>query len=218
MLFNASSVASEMDFDHEALKLASLCAHWDPKPSYVLRKSRLEDTFGMRFDLKGGALVLSQQPPMVVREEAWKTAKEMVREGPTWQCELIFSELHNIATRNRETGYVDDAIVVMEEVVDGDNVPSYAFAVLAGFYAMRGNRTWLNDYLGTVRKAIEILAAESPASTWYEHTVRDISKMAVHTEKTAEIKQILIQAGIAMPSSGPEGIDNQPSAPVDAEP
>ncbi|HSW01190.1 MAG TPA: hypothetical protein VLI39_13525, partial [Sedimentisphaerales bacterium] len=95
LLFNASAVASDMAFDHEALRLATLCAHWDPKPSHLLRKSRLEDIFGMRFELKESKLTLSEQPPMTVRGEAWKTARELVRQGPTFQSELIFSELHN---------------------------------------------------------------------------------------------------------------------------
>ncbi|NLX22406.1 MAG: hypothetical protein GXY55_12180 [Phycisphaerae bacterium] len=196
ILFNACTVASEMDFDHEALKLSTLCAHWDPKPSHSLRKSRLEDVFGMRFELKESSLVLSEQPPITVRHEAWKAAREMVRQGPTFQCELIFSELHNIALRNRESGYIDDAIVVLEDLTKGERVPSYAFAILSGFYAMRGNETWLDDYLTAVTKAIEILRVESPACTWYEHTTRDVRRMAEQTGRTAEITEIIDHAGL----------------------
>jgi len=199
ILFNACSVASEMDFDHEALKLSTLCAHWDPKPSHGLRKSRLEDIFGMRFELKDSSLVLSEQPPITVRQEAWKAARELVRQGPTFQCELILSELHNIAMRNRESGYVDDAIVVLEDVTKGKRVPSYAFAILSGFYAMRGDETWLDDYLNAVTKAIEIHKVESPACTWYQHTIRDLLQMAKQTGRTAEIEEIINHAGLQTP-------------------
>lgn len=191
LLFNACTVASEMNFGHEALKLSTLCAHWDPKPSHLLRKSRHEDSFGMRFELKESKLALSEQPPVTVRAEAWKAARELVRQGPTFQCELIFSELHNIALRNRESGYIDDAIVVMEELTKGETVPSYAFAILSGFYAMRGNGTWLHDYITAATKAIEILKGESPACTWYEHTARDLLQMAERTGRMAEIQEII---------------------------
>lgn len=209
LLFNACSLASEMDFDHEALKLASLCAHWDPKPSHILRKSRLEDVFGMRFELTDHKLALAQETPMTVRAEAWKAAQALARQPQWFQCELIYSELHNIAVRNRESGYVDDAIGVLEEVTKSEAVPSYAFAVLSGFYAMRGNATWLDDYLAKAAKAVEILAKESPASTWYEHTVRDLMKMAAATGKTREIQRLIQSQGLtkgqqdAAPNGGP---------------
>jgi hypothetical protein len=205
LLFNACSVASEMDFDHEALKLATLCAHWDPKPSHVLRKSRLEDAFGMRFELQDHTLVRSDQTPTMVRTEAWKVARDLARKSPTYQCELIFSELHNIAVRNRESGYIDDAIAVMEDVTKDMTAPSYAYAVLSGFYAMRGNSTWLADYLRTAGEAVKALSEESPASTWYDHTRRDIVKMAVHTNRTAEIAKILDGEGI--PGAESKGLD-----------
>lgn len=57
ILFNASSVASEMDFDYEALMLITLCCHFDPKPSHVVRKSRHEDIFGIRMAYRDGKLV-----------------------------------------------------------------------------------------------------------------------------------------------------------------
>ena len=198
LLFNACSLASEMDFDHEALKLASLCAHWDPKPSHVLRKSRLEDTFGMRFELNKCALMQSQMSQTEVRQEAWMVARELASKSPTYQCELIFSELHNIASRNRESGYIDEAIAVMEDITKDEMAPSYAYAVLSGFYAMRGNATWLRDYLETNKRAAKILSRESPACSWYEATIRDILEMAVHATRTEEIKQILNEAGISI--------------------
>ncbi|HSW01682.1 MAG TPA: hypothetical protein VLI39_16045 [Sedimentisphaerales bacterium] len=106
--------------------------------------------------------------------------------------------------RNRESGYIDDAIVVMEDLTKGETVPSYAFAILSGFYAMRGNGTWLSDYLTAATRAVEILKAESPACTWYEHTARDLLKMASMTGRMAEIAEIIKGAG---PETANKAID-----------
>lgn len=212
LLYNACSVASEMDFDHEALKLATLCAHWDPKPSHVLRKSRLEDIFGMRFELKAKSLSLADQHPKAVRDEAWNAARELVKQGPTFQCELIYADFHNIAERNRESGYIDDAINVMEDLTQGKSRPSYAYAILSGFYAMRGNATWRTDYISAIARAVEILRAESPACTWYAHTLRDILQVAKHARMTAEIMKILNDSGIVAANKGLEGTGDPPTA------
>jgi hypothetical protein len=205
LLFNSCSVAADMDFQHEALKLACLCAHWDPKPSHVLRKSRHEDAFGMRFSLEGHQLVLSEESASLVRKEAWQTARDMVRQAPTYQCELIFSDFHNIAIRNRESGYIDDAIAVMEDLTTDGTAPSYAFATLSDFYAMRGDSTWSSDYLAAVTKAIKILAGESPACTWYEHTTRDIMKMAARTGKNDVVAKIVSEKMEALASNPMDG-------------
>lgn len=196
LLFNSCSVASTLDFDHEALKLATLCAHWDPKPSHILQKSRHEDVFGIRFELKAHALVLLDQEPQVVRSEAWKVAKDSISKNPTYQCELIYAQLSNIAIRNRESGFIDDAIAVIEELIDRSTVPSYSYTTLATFYVLRGNSTWLDDYLETVAKSIRVLSEESPASTWYKPTIRDINNTAKLTDKLAEIESIMEQEGI----------------------
>jgi len=71
LLYNASSVASNLDFDFEAVKLATLCAHWDPKPTHLARRRRLEDVFGIRFSLADGRLHRDEVSAEAVREEAW---------------------------------------------------------------------------------------------------------------------------------------------------
>jgi len=203
LLFNASGVASDMDFDHQALELGSLCAHWAPKPSYILRKNRLEDIFGMRFELKEKALVQTHLPPTSVRQEAWIATLKEASKSPTDQCELIYSEFQNIAIRNRESGYIDQAIEVIRNNTIQNATPSYAYVILSDLYAMRGNSTWLTDYLETVGRAANILAKESPACTWYESSIQDTLKMATLVNKNAEIQKILVNAGIT--------ISNQPA-------
>jgi len=216
LLYNACSVASKMDFDHEALKLATLCAHWDPKPSHILRRSRHEDSFGMRFELKNHALTLSEQPPMTVRAEAWKLAKDLVSKGQRFQCELIFSDFQNIATRNRESGYIDEAIPVLEELTKGGAGPSYVYVVLSNFYAMRGDSAWLDDYLATVTAAVKMWSAESPASTWYQHTISDLLEMAKRTVKISEVTKILKQVGPNMANQASEAT-SEPAPGADSE-
>jgi hypothetical protein len=204
LLFNACSAAAELDFDHEALKLATLCAHWDPKPSHVLRRSRHEDTFGLRFEMKDHVLAVSDQPPAIVRAEAWNLAKDLVGKGQRFQCELILSDVQNIAMRNRESGYIDEAIPVLKKLTKEGSAPSYAYVILSDFYAMRGDSTWLTDYLATVRAAVAVLSTESPASTWYQHSIRDLLKMAERAGKTADVIAILKDGGIGTANQASE--------------
>ncbi len=180
ILYNSSSTASELDFDFEALQLASLCAIFDPKISHKVRRHRLEDTFGVRFELMDGVLEQTKDTPKSVREEAWSTLRSLIKENPIHQCELVYSEFHNIANRNRELGYFDDAIETIEELLgnNGDHIPSYAYAILSGFYVLRGGQNWLSHYERTVELAIRQLKSESPLNTWYGHTARDLMRMA----------------------------------------
>ena len=213
LLFNACSVAAELDFDHEALKLATLCAHWDPKPSHILRRSRHEDAFGLRFEMKDHVLAVSDQSPATVRAQAWNLAKDLVSKGQRFQCELILSDVENIAIRNRESGYIDEAIPVLKELTKDGAAPSYAFVVLSDFYAMRGDSTWLTDYLATVRAAVAVLSTESPASSWYQESIGDLLKMAERAGKTADIIAILGEAGIEPANQASEASSEpEPSA------
>lgn len=207
ILFNATSAASKLDFDFEALQIAALCAHWDPKPSHIARKNRLEDIFGARFVLRDNHLERDEVSANVVRSEAWTAALEQVRRMPTIQCELILSEAHNIAVRNRESGFMDELITVIEtssQSKDNRQTPSYLYVILGGLYAMRGNLQWREGYEDTITKALQILKQESPSSTWYWHTIRDLLSNTTKLGERVSMVQRLKDAEVPMPSDSPE--------------
>ena len=193
ILFNSSTAASSLDFEFEALQLASLCAIFDPKISHKVRRHRHEDTFGVRFELIDSVLKQTKDTPKNVREEAWSTLRTLIKENPTHQCELVYSEFHNIATRNRELGYYDDSIKAIEELLDNNenHIPSYAYTILSGFYVLRGGQDWQSHYEKTVESAISQLKSESPLNTWYNHTARDLMQMADRIGKIDWLQQKL---------------------------
>ena len=186
ILFNASSVASRMEFDYEALKLITLCCHFDPKPSHIARKSRHEDVFGIRMAHRDGKLVQDSSDAEEARNHAWVSLKEQVLANPRVQCELVFSEFHNVAVRNRESGYFDDAINSLNAVASEGEMTSYGYSILAGFHLMRGADGWKADFKKAIETAIALHQSESPQSTWYEHSARDIAKalaqVTIHDE------------------------------------
>lgn len=197
LLFNCSSTASSLDFDYEALQLATLCAHWDAKASHLVRKHRLEDVFGIRFKLDNGKLHVTDEKPTVVRANAWSTLLGQVKSNPTYQCELVYFELHNMAMRNSESGYVDDAIKTIEQLTkENDEVPSYPYAILASFYAERGNACWDSDFSATVEAAVNKLSKESRGSSWYMHTIDSLMKVGIRLGRQAYVSEKLATAAI----------------------
>ena len=56
---------------------------------------------------------------------------------------------------------------------------SYAYCILAGFYLMRGADGWRAGFEEAINTAIVIHQGESPKSTWYKHSKREIAKALV---------------------------------------
>ncbi len=196
LLFNSSSVASTLDLDHEALILSTLCAEIDPKPSHTMRKLRLENVFGQAYVYKDNALHEEDVQPITVRERAWSHALDVIKDNPVVQCELIYSELHNIAVRNREMGYIEQAIAAIESLAKGGRLPSYAFVTLAGFYAMIGAEDWRDKFNKAFEEAARQLSKESPASSWYQHTIREAVQWASRLGQEEKAKELLSRAGL----------------------
>lgn len=198
MLYNASSNASSLDFDHEALLLASLCAHWDPKPSHIARRSRLEDMFGLRYNLKGEVLAREDVLATTIRADAWNNLLALVKKPLSFNCELIYSDAQSIAIRNRESGYLDQLYTTMTDN-KGEHYTSYAFVIIAVLTVMRGGDNWRTFYNEAVSSAIAILHKESPMSTWYNHSVKDLIKISKPIGDESTIIEKLNAIGIKLP-------------------
>lgn len=202
LLFNSSTVAARLDFDLQAVKLAALCAHGDPKPSHFARLYRLEEVFGIRFTISSGSLQVEEAPANLIREDAWRRVLSLIADRPTLQCELVLAEAHNIAVRNRESGYLDQLIEAIEHYAKEDEPPpSYSLVILSGLYAMRGSTDWRLDYQRCVDRAIQLLLAESPMVTWYRHSVRELLSHATMLNELEKVAAALSGAGIQIPSS-----------------
>lgn len=199
VLFNSATQASRLDFTLEALKLLSLAVTFDPKPIYILKKARLENVFGYKYNFTNGELKRSSDPASSIRSQAWETVKQTIKNNPVEDPHLTYSELWNIAERSNHAGYQQDAIdLILElEIKHGEKIPSYAFVILAQLYARQSYANWEENTWLSINKTISKYSKESPMSAWYENTRRELcEKLAVLLDAEERINLTFEKRGL----------------------
>ncbi len=166
-LFNASGVASKLDFQGLARRLAQLA--YDFRPIQIHKARLLRMTAAQ-------AESLENEDSQKARDDAINEILRMIENLSLRSPELIVSEAWNVAERERR---YDLLIEALENASARQNVytPSYAHLIAARAYARQGAPGWdrkMNDHISV---SLEKLANESPHSTWYADTIEDLVRM-----------------------------------------
>lgn len=206
LLYNASVVANRMNFDMQSLHLAHLASHFKSSASHRMLVADVQNTFGSAFKLEDHELIKTNETPSAIRKAAREGARIEVLRAPREGCELVYSRLANIATRERESGFIDTAIEAIEISIDVklrksalkksgvdyklDNpLTSYAYVTLADLHSQRGDPGWRDKYHFYVEKAFSSLVDEPSIATWYSSTIEGLRKTASRLGKTEYIDQ-----------------------------
>lgn len=234
-LFNSSVVGGRLDFDEEAIKLAVLANHFNPAPSHSIYLAEMENTFGLSYRMDGTKMIQRRADPSLVREQARKKAIVEVIRAPREGCEQIYSRANNIAVREREVGQfsklidaietsidpssrkdalseLEDAAEMERSIVEDSSLTSYALVTLADAHAMRGEPGWRENFLKYARKAIETVATESPMSTWYYHTLRNLNRSGERVGLGQEISAFAEEWSVDLSQTDPEDVSERMQA------
>ena len=198
-LFNASVSAERMGFHLEAVKLAVLADHWQPTLSHKAVRAQATGLLGHSFELVGGRLQQVELSPKDVRRLSWQDMLDMVELAPRVECEHIYSRASNIARRNRGDGYFRQLIdtILKSETMHPGELTSYAYSTLAEIYAWQGEEGWREKYIDATTKSLQLLAKESPDSTWYDHSVGDSVGTAGRLGKLSELLALADSVGVS---------------------
>lgn len=134
-------------------------------------------------------------------DAAFNEMMKLVRQRPQATCELIYSEGWNVAEHLRRYRPLIDALeqgADVEAPFEDSTTPrlnhgqpfenafneltSYGHAIAAQCYAREGVFGWEIGYKKHHQLAVEKLKTESPMSTWYAHTKRDLNKLSQRLE------------------------------------
>lgn len=196
-LFNASVVAARLEFQLEAVKLATLAEHWHPSISHKAMKAERDHKLGKQFQLIEKQLQPVSGKLHEIRRSAWISLLDLVRSSPRLRSEQVYSRAGNVA---RSFGYYKQLIeaIVFSEQKTPAQLTSYAYATLATAYIQQGNADWKVNYWAAVRKAIRKLKGESRGASWYAHTVQDITKTAMRVDEIQKLKKIADEEGFSV--------------------
>lgn len=178
ILFNSSVTAQRLKFSVRAAKLATLAYTWRPSTSHRLKMLQHQDDFGIsyQFDPSRALLVKHDLTSDEVRSQTWGEILAILAQNPRIEGEQAYSRAQNVAVKNRSSGYFTQLIDVINTAVksDPEGATSYAYKSLAVLYSWRGNKGWEDDFWAAVEMAAQKLAEESPLSSWYGHTAREL--------------------------------------------
>lgn len=199
-IFNASVNADRLNFTERASKLSTLAYEWQPSTSHRAKMLQNQDVLGVSysFDRGNAELVALDITPEEARAEAWSGSLALLAKNPRIEGEQAYSRAQNIAVRNRSRGYYTQLIDVIEQAVsiDPDAPTSYAFKSLAELYAWRSSPGWESDFWRSVEMAVSRLAQESPRSSWYGHSVRELIEEASELDAMERLIEIFAQNGL----------------------
>lgn len=198
ILFNTTVIASRLDFNSEAVKLATLAHYWLPSSSHATLRAEYSTLYGISFEFNGSEFVQIDKPSAQVRSDAWDQLKEEILKTPRQECEQIYSRAQNVAVRFRFSGYYGELIdTIHKSALENENlITSYGLNTLATLYTYQSNTDWEYNYWTTVEKALEKLSMESPVSSWYNHTVRDSLRSADRIGKAEELMRLASSKGL----------------------
>ena len=151
--------------------------------------------FHPEFTFDGVKLQKVASPAEAVRAEAWTELKEIIASAPRQEGEQAYSRASNMAVRNRSSGYYTELIAVIEQSLldTPDAVTSYAVATLAQLYTWEAKPDWRRKYDLAVAMSLDKMSTESPVSSWYKHTARELIQNA---SRLSEVDGFLEQAAV----------------------
>ena len=191
LLFNTATIASRLNLQLEALKLAVLAEHWQASVSHRAIRAETAQVLGRNFEYRNGRLHEMAATPYQIKEEAWKNLLELVGQVPREESEQVYGKAWNVALRNRSSGYFKSFIEKIKETEKSSptKLTSYAYAMLAKLIAHQGSTGWKREHEETVAKALELLKTESPLATWYDNTREELDSQARFIVLSAELEK-----------------------------
>lgn len=197
-IFNTSVVSARLNFNIEAVKLAVLAEYWQPITSHAAIRAEYSNLYGVSFEFDGKKIQKVNKPASQVRIEAWQQLKAWILEAPKHESEQIYSRAQNVAVRNRSSGYYREMIEVIEKSreINDSNITSYGLATLADLYTRDSAKDWEYNFWKAAEDALIKLGTESPLSSWYSHTARDIFLTAHRLNKAEDLVRLATSRGV----------------------
>ncbi|MDD9911161.1 MAG: hypothetical protein OXR62_15945 [Ahrensia sp.] len=193
LIFNAAVSASRLNFHSQAVQLAVLAEYWQSTTAHRVLVAEFSHLYGRSYKFDGDEIKQDEGSPEDVRANSWKQLEDILVSMPRQESEQAYSRAFNMATRSRGAGSYEQLIALIEASLSAkpDRVTSYALANLAQLYSMQGDADWRQKYWETADLAIDKLREESPATSWYEHTLRDLLKSSdAISERDEMIKRL----------------------------
>ncbi|MEM0976170.1 MAG: hypothetical protein AAGJ34_01415 [Pseudomonadota bacterium] len=200
LVFNTAVSAGRLEFNSEAVKLATLTNYWHPSLSNRAISAEFATLYGVEFEYDGKELQEVDKPADVVRSEAWAELLKLLEVPPRQEAEQAYSRASNVAARNRSNGYFPELIATIETSMQDPSTPitSYGLVTLAKLYSWNADPDWEADYIAAIGLAFEALAEESPASSWYHHSITELLESGDSVGRFQEVLQVAQAYGITM--------------------
>lgn len=225
LLFNAQVNAARLEMSTLGLQLATICNYQQSTNSHTLallhRQCQATSSYEVYEEDGSRYLRKASKSPASILDDALNKALMLAADTPLPQCEIVYSQVWNIAQNLREQQGVEKMLAVLlsskcsrkgddipsdvaSYITDisslqeydwstqkGKPIPSYLVGKIADCVAFLSPSGWKEQFLQFAKDSLEINSKESPMVTWSEHYRRDLLQTAVRTNLIHELNQLI---------------------------